>query len=72
MENESDVRTRLLEAASSLARAIDDEIKTLEIETDHLEELIYKATARFRGQSLTVDSDLDSRLAFGGLSLIHI
>lgn len=45
MENESDVRTRLLEAASSLAWAIDDEIKTLEIETDHLEELIYKATA---------------------------
>lgn len=24
------------------------------------------ASARFRGQSLTVDSDLDSRLAFGG------
>lgn len=45
MENKSNVQTRLLEAASSLARAIDDEIKTLKIETDHLEELIYKATA---------------------------
>ena len=26
----------------------------------------YRSATRFRGQSLTVDSDLDSRLAFGG------
>ena len=46
MENESNAQSRLLDAAISLAKVVDDEIKTLAIETDDLDELIYKATAR--------------------------